>query len=267
MPWDLNKNQPYGVFKKLLLPPQQLKEEALYLKSNLVLLYNDFKMSLKNDIQIAWEFFFLFYSNRNKNKLFNTKSIKINYKESLLDFLQNIRLYRIPDSIRLTFINWIKKQWNIKLLDYSPTAREMLEFQSKGIRIITIDWNCALEGRLVTGNRDAFEHFLHDLEHCYKFFNDEVQYKKQVQYFAFLKQFYPEIENLLINFPDFKEKWNYLISDMNTHEEHLKHYTRAIFYELLKNLNKSYIETPYFIKFLKLLKMIDFNIEKNVCKI
>ncbi|GIX42613.1 MAG: hypothetical protein KatS3mg129_2346 [Leptospiraceae bacterium] len=258
MPWDLEKNQPYGVFKKILIEPELLKTEAKKLKPELILLYKNYISKKYPDNLIGWNFFYIYYYNRNQNKLFNSNLKKIDFNSDLITFLKQIHFYKLPDTIRQTFIYWLENKWNIRLLNYNPTSYEMLDFQSKGIRIITIDWNSAIKGKLVEGNRDAWEHFLHDLEHCYKFFSDPFQYRKQIKFFIYLKEFYPEIEVFLKIDNQFKIKWEYLISDMNSHIEHLKHYTRAIFYEFFKKYPLDIIKENNKNKILLLLKKIDF---------
>lgn len=238
MPWDWNKNQPYGIFKKILLTKEELVQEKENLKLKLLELQNKYQEQSLSSPEIAFEFFWIYYSYRNRKNLFNTsKKVKVSVEDPI-QFLEKIRFRKIPDTIRITLLNWLLKKWNIKLLDYNPTSYEMLEFQSKGIRIVTIDFDSALNCQFVFEIRDAFEHFLHDLEHCYNFYNKEELYFKQIEFFKYLLNFYPEVEILLNIDLDFKRKWDYLISDMNSHPEHLKQYTKAIFYEVYKkNLN------------------------------
>lgn len=234
MPWDWDKNQPYGVFKKILLTKEELIKEKEFLKLKLQELQRKYEVKSLFNSQIAFEFFWLYYSYRNKDNLFNiSKKVKVS-TEDPIEFLKKIRFRKIPDTIRTTLLNWLLEKWNIKLLDYNPTSYEMLEFQSKGIRIVTIDFDSALNCQFVFGIRDAFEHFLHDLEHCYNFYNNKELYFDQINFFKYLLNFYPEIEILLNMDFEFKKKWDYLISDMNSHPEHLKQYTIAIFYEFYK---------------------------------
>jgi hypothetical protein len=257
MPWDFNTNKPYGVFKKILLSPEELKKEAELLKPKLKDLFKKFRESSLPEHKIAWDFFSIYYTNRNAKKLYNTKAQKIDYNQDLINFLKSVRFYRVPDSIRITFINWMENRWKIVLLDYNPTAYEMLNYQANGIRIVTIDWEAAIEGIFVFGIRDAFEHFLHDLEHSYNFFADSVEYEKQTKFFEYLKNFYPEIEDLLKINPDFVQKWEYLVSDMNTHHQHLKHYTKAFLYELIKEINKLNYKNNYYNKIINLFNKIE----------
>ncbi|MCS7206080.1 MAG: hypothetical protein NZ853_10325 [Leptospiraceae bacterium] len=234
MPWDWKRNQPYGVYKKILLPPEKLQEELHFLRPHLLLLRDHYYRKSKSPEQIAYEFFLLYYTQRNKGKrLFNTKNPPLEKMDQSLVFLNAVRLFRIPDTIRLTLIHWLSHKWKIQLLDYNPSSYEMLKFQANGVRIVTIDWEHALSGKYVFGIRDAFEHFLHDLEHCYNFYHNYEWYQSQKEVFNKLLEFYPEIEWIIQREPDFQAKWDYLISDMNSHPQHLKEYTKAIFFELL----------------------------------
>ncbi len=238
MPWNWETNQPYGAYKKLLIPKEKLKEESLLLKPVLLELKEKYQNQKLKEVEIAFEFFWNYYSLRNKKHLFNIKQNKISYQKNIFELLENIRFRNVPDSIRITFLNWSKNQWNIKLLDYSPTPYELLIFQSKGIRIVTIDWECALKGEFVFGIRDAFEHILHDLEHCYNFYREDYIHSEQTRIFGLLLQTYPEIQIFLNKNIVFRKKWEYLISDMNSYPEHLRQYAKAIFYEFLKTTQK-----------------------------
>jgi polysaccharide pyruvyl transferase WcaK-like protein len=84
-----------------------------------------------------------------------------------------------------------------------------------------------------------------------------VEYEKQTKFFEYLKNFYPEIEDLLKINPDFVQKWEYLVSDMNTHHQHLKHYTKAFLYELIKEINKLNYKNNYYNKIINLFNKIE----------
>jgi len=79
---------------------------------------------------------------------------------------------------------------------------------------------------------DAFEFFLHDLEHAYKFFHSPALYAGQRAFFRALDAaltrgaFLPYLDEAV-----FAGKFRYLMSDMNTHPEHSRQYLRAILIE------------------------------------
>jgi hypothetical protein len=71
---------------------------------------------------------------------------------------------------------------------------------------------------------NAFDFMIHDLEHLYNFLHDPSMQKTQVGFFRWLAQLAQEIE-----LPKHShEKWQYLISDMNTHPLHSLAYLRAM---------------------------------------
>ncbi|MFN3604080.1 MAG: hypothetical protein ACK4UJ_05155 [Leptonema sp. (in: bacteria)] len=232
MPWNWQTNQPYGKYKKLLISKEELQEELLILKPFLQELKEKYQKRFSSDQQVALNFFWIYYSYRNnKNKLFNSKIIKKVSIEEPIQFLKSVRFFRIPDSIRITLLNWFLEKWKIQLLEYNPDSYEMLVFLSKGYRIVTIDWECALNGEFVFGVRDAFEHFLHDLDHCYNFYKEDHLCFEQKKFFQTLLNFYPDVDFFIQKDLQFQKQWEYLISDMNSHPEHLKQYTKAIFYD------------------------------------
>lgn len=252
MPWHIESKQPYGVYKALLIPLETLKQETEEIKDELLNLKFLYEKQAIPSQEIAFRFFWLYLNKRTKHPLNCNKNV-LTLLPNRIEFLQHVRFRNLPDSIRITFLNWFMGKWNPVLLDYNPTSYQMLEWQAKGIRIISIDWNSALNALLVFNVRDAFEHFLHDIEHAYNFYRDDYEPKKQILFYSYLLKFYPEIEMILNLDESFKEQWDYLISDMNSHPEHLKEYTKAIFYEFFKR-NQEVLKNQINIK--KIIELI-----------
>ncbi len=197
----------YGKFKKILISEMELKTESIYLKEKLM----ELEKNKSNSFQFANQFFYTYLESRLQLK--NKKISKT--------------LYGIPDFIFSSLKNWENKSWNFELIFYVPSSFEMLEIQSVGKRFVSIDFDSAINGNLVENKRDAFEHFLHDLAHGYHFFKDKDEFEKQVQFFINLKKNFSIYESYFWD-EDFKTKFEYCLSDMNSNSTHLKEYLKAI---------------------------------------
>jgi hypothetical protein len=132
-------------------------------------------------------------------------------------------------------LNWKNNLWKLKLIDYNPDPYEMLEFQSKGIRTLSILWNESLEGNLVENKRDALEHLLHDILHAYCFFKEEKDFILQKNIFRNIQKNIEKFTTYLEN-EEFKKNFYYILSDMNSNSAHLLEFLKAI---IIQNLKKS----------------------------
>ena len=88
--------------------------------------------------------------------------------------------------------------------------------------------------------RDPLSFLLHDLVHADKFFSKFLLSHDQVNYFIDLKARYQRGEfNELLKQQEFNKKFDYLISDMNSHPEHMKAYLNHIILEAQNTSSRS----------------------------
>ncbi|MCZ8343747.1 MAG: hypothetical protein O9301_11985 [Leptospira sp.] len=227
MPFGEN-GEIYGSFKKICVQSKDLQEEANILAPNLLLLKEKFENNRESQSLLTFEIVTLYLEHRIKQRAYLNKGKGLPHKSDTTSFLEFVRFYGMPDTVRFALWKWNAKIWDLRLIDYNPSSYEMLESQSQGYRFVSFLWNEALHGKLVEGKRDAFEHLLHDLAHAYMFFREEYDYLGQVEFFKKLLSFYHKFEPFLSNDPIFNEKFSYCISDMNSHPAHLTAYLNAI---------------------------------------
>lgn len=145
----------------------------------------------------------------------------------LEEFCTNFDFKKMPASITRSLLAWSEGTARLILKDSPVTPMEMLAVQARGERIVTLDLRAALEGELVDGRRDAFEFLLHDLVHADLFFSDG--HGDQVRFFRGMEPVLHEdyfVQALQQN-PEFKKDIDYLISDMNSHSEHMQGLLKA----------------------------------------
>lgn len=226
MPHD--EGRIYGSFKKICIPAISLLDELVHIRPQLLQIKSDWENKNLTDSQTAFQILLLYLEKRVKKHPFLRMGQKLPDKNASKEFLEVVRFYGMPDTVRFALWKWHIGEWNIRLIDYNPSSLEMLQTQSKGIRYATISWKHALSGSLVEGKRDAFEHLLHDLAHAYMFFREDYDFDGQKVFFQKMLDDYEQYVEYLERDPIFKEKFEYCISDMNSHPAHLSAYWNAI---------------------------------------
>jgi hypothetical protein len=135
---------------------------------------------------------------------------------------------------------WLQGRWALSLYQRIPCPQEMLRMQVQGSRAVTVLAEYPRLLQPVLSKPNAFAFMIHDLEHAYKFFHDPDLHQGQRRFFS---QVLGVIERGLLDDcmrdPMFVAKFDYLISDMNTHALHSLQYLRAILIEYhLRNAGK-----------------------------
>jgi hypothetical protein len=128
------------------------------------------------------------------------------------------------DRIRRALIQWHLGNYPLQLLNTVPSPVEILRCQALGKRVVTVFTELSQWDQM-WGPHNAWNFIAHDLIHADHFFENSVHQKGQMEFYQFvLKNWaHPEIHPLHSS-PGFE----YLISDMNSHPQHL--------FETLKNL-------------------------------
>jgi len=151
----------------------------------------------------------------------------------LTDALQHYQFFRTIPSATLALLGWLRDGWPLRLMTRIPSPREVLSQQARGQRVVTlIDLPRAIHPVLTKA--DGFEFLVHDLEHAWKFCHDPDQHHLQRRFFGCLEQALDSgLFDACLADPVFAERFDYLISDMNTHPVHGLVYCRAVLIESL----------------------------------
>lgn len=127
---------------------------------------------------------------------------------------------------------WLRGQWRLTLCEYIPSPLAVLAMQARGTRPVTVFSDPERLHRPVLTKINAFAFMVHDLEHAHKFFHDPDLHGGQLRFFREIES--AEVGGMFGCYrhdPIFAEKFDYLISDMNTHVMHSLQYLRAILIE------------------------------------
>lgn len=152
----------------------------------------------------------------------------------LIDHLEQYRFFRIIPSVPIALCHWLRGDWPLTLLTHIPSARQVLEMQVDGIRPVTVFSQFPRASCPILTKANGFEFLVHDLEHAWKFCHDPARYWAQQSFFSCLQTlvFSGVLDPHLLD-PEFSAKFDYLISDMNTHPVHGLRYFHAVLVESL----------------------------------
>ncbi len=153
-------------------------------------------------------------------------------REDLLAVFERYQFRGVIANVPAALAQWLRGAWPLMLRFDIPPPQEVLRLQAAGIRPVTALTAPARLCRPVLHKPDAFAFFIHDLEHAWKFFFSPELHAGQRAFFTRLAAacgdgvFAPCLAEA-----EFTARFQYLMSDMNTHPEHSRQYLRAILVE------------------------------------
>ncbi len=155
---------------------------------------------------------------------------------SILDLFCHNILSGIPLVVNQTLTAWHDGDLPLILLERIPLPKEVLEQQLKGERSVTMITKEKNLGQYVFGERDPLSFLIHDLQHAAKFYFHPKAYSSQVGFYRFIYPFMsdPKLLSLLQEDAQFKNEFEYAISDMNAYCLHLLKHINAAFREAEK---------------------------------
>lgn len=160
-------------------------------------------------------------------------------------YLDRHQFHGVSAAAVTALCQWLRGHWALALSETVPAPVAVLRAQARGKRVVTAITAYPRMLSAVLGKPDAFAFFLHDLEHAFKFFSEPALFAAQRAFFAALEAaldrdwFAPYLVDAV-----FAAKFDYLISDMNTHPQHGRQYLRAILIEsCLRNAGRGAAET------------------------
>lgn len=158
-------------------------------------------------------------------KILNT-SMASNSPEALIALFTTQRIKKYSYRVGDTLLHWLKGLWDLELYDYIPSAETVLSRQCEGFRPITVIVDDTLWHKPVGDHEDELDFMVHDLEHAANFNKTPIWKKSQVVFFRDMQRILSVLEPLLKS-ERFRDKFEYLVSDMNSHVLHLMLYLRA----------------------------------------
>lgn len=159
-------------------------------------------------------------------------SVSTNCPGHLIELFTGQRLkgysIRVSDSLE----NWLRGHWHMKLLENIPFPSKVFQMQCQGIRPVSMIIDTDLWGRPIRDHDDELDFMVHDLEHAANFHKSVSWKEAQVAFFNDLGKIQGVIKPHLKN-ARFRQKYEYMIADMNSHVLHLILFLRASLLEYL----------------------------------
>jgi len=168
-------------------------------------------------------------------KLLNTSLNEL--PKLFIHWLETRQFRKTIPNAHTSLLKLIKGEWSAAITSHIPTPLEVLRLQTEGLRVVTVLTKKDRVLLPVLTKKHALEFMLHDLEHLYKFEFDPELKKQQIFLAKYILQshelgFFDEF----LKDPHFRDKFDYLASDMNTHPMHSLQYMKAFFLEYLLRL-------------------------------
>lgn len=150
----------------------------------------------------------------------------------------------IPN-VPVAFVAWLRDEWPLTLMAGIPAPAAVLDMQVAGTRPVTVIADYARALRPVLSKANGYAFLVHDLEHAYKFFHDPRSHRAQRRFFRLLLDAVRAgVFDAYRRDPLFDDRFDYLMSDMNTHVVHSLRFLGAVLIEcLLRREGKGEKET------------------------
>ena len=137
----------------------------------------------------------------------------------MIEFLRNYSWKGHTDRIRRSLFNWHLGKYPLVLWNHIPTPLELLKIQADGKRVITV-FNQAEEWEQLHLGKTAWEFIIHDLIHADHFFENSEWQLGQIDFYKFILSKWEQ--PMMIRVRSYcAEQFDYLISDMNSHPQHM----------------------------------------------
>lgn len=150
----------------------------------------------------------------------------------LTRWFERYQFRSVIPNVSIALMHWLRGHWPLQLVQHIPSPHEVLWMQVSGLRPVTLVSEYPRMRQPVLTKANGFVFMVHDLEHAWKFFHDPRLHVMQRNLFAALERalaaglFSGELHEA-----EFATRFDYLISDMNTHPVHSLQYLRAILVE------------------------------------
>lgn len=152
--------------------------------------------------------------------------------QCLLRYFERYQFLGVIPNVNIALVEWLHGRWPLVLCEHVPLPAEVLDLQVRGLRPVTLICDADRARRPVLRKPNALAFMTHDLEHAWKFFHAPRLHELQRGLFAVLQTAQRRgVFAAYARETEFRTRFDYLISDMNTHPVHSLQYLRAILVE------------------------------------
>jgi hypothetical protein len=219
-------------YGKVIFSPQEISEGLSFISPRLTELQTQWRQGHLPEPEVVAQYLLIYLQGLRPRDYLGARLKPAHSQDQTLpegvQLFANFSLRSIPQAAHRTLVAWASGDYQLRLLDCVPQPLELLRLQASGQRVVT----CFFRENEVTalhGGREAFVFALHDLIHADHFFRDKNLAREQIKFY---QEILAEIEaGIYADYladENFKQKFEYLIADMNSHPEHLRAYLRAL---------------------------------------
>lgn len=167
--------------------------------------------------------------------------LKLSRELSLLEFLSCVRIKALPESVFRSLCALSTGHYPLILSTGVPTPAEILTMQLQGKRVLSYNEDHKTWPETLYNGRDFLGFVIHDLIHADHFFRESQHRNGQLGFYRFITSVLhdSEIQSLLNQHEKFKEGFEYIISDMNSHPVHLFQTFHSLLFSSLKDDTKA----------------------------
>ena len=231
-------------YRKVLFDEPTLLAKKEELRSQVCSLENELKVGRSSEAEICAKYIFNFLQVMRPHDFLggpHQSHLKLTSQqlESTVEMFAVHSFRSVPLAVNRTLVAWAEGRLKLILLAKVPGALELLELQAQGLRVVTCEFNPELIYRTGVHGRDPLGFVLHDLIHADHFFRDPKLFNLQREFYSetLIKMRSGEFNKYLMADPLFKNEFDYVIGDMNSHPEHLRSTLNHIFMNAQRRLS------------------------------
>lgn len=151
--------------------------------------------------------------------------IQLPFKLKDFDLFQcanQVQIKALPETALRALTCLTNQKYPIEIIQYVPTPEELLRFQLEEKRVLSFNEAYDTWPTTLYHGRDFLSFMIHDLIHADHFFANASNRAGQLGFYRCVQMILKQdaLQTLLLS-PSFKEAFEYIISDMNSHPVHL----------------------------------------------
>lgn len=176
----------------------------------------------------------------NMGQLFEGTDVRLPAKVSasmnVFDFLNSYRVKALPETCFRSLCFIVDDHYPLDLVSGEVAPLELLKIQISGRRVVALNERVEEWAGSLYAGRDYLGFILHDLIHADHFFSSSVYRAGQLGFYKFALEIFglASVQSLLVD-SKFKEGFEYIISDMNSHPLHLFQTLHSLLFSVLRD--------------------------------
>jgi hypothetical protein len=155
-------------------------------------------------------------------------------------FFTNYSLRKIKEKAQLALAAILNNKFHVVLTEDVLAPYDLLKMQAQGKRVVGLHFDHKTRSQSILTKKNGLHFAIHDLEHAWEFFHDSKLYQIQIGTFRLLLKLEQDsFFKQLKDDTELRERYFYLIIDMNTHWGHTLMFMQALLLDHCKKTETS----------------------------